>query len=103
ALLCLVARLTANARSEVANGKIRPLWLFRYSLSLLLTEPLEQRRDVHLVGLVVAGQRVHHDVHAGAERELALPWLAADDWQHGLAVRPDRPGAGQVVRGDDDG
>ena len=37
-----------------------------------LAEPFEQRRHVHLVGLVVAGQRVHHDVDAGAEGHLAL-------------------------------
>ncbi len=34
---------------------------------LLLSQPFEQRRHVHLIGLVVAGQRVHHDVDAGAE------------------------------------
>src|ERR1041384_8033069 len=68
----------------------------------LLSQPLQQRRDVHLVGLVVAGERVHHDVDAGAERELTLARLAARDRQHGLAVRPERPGAGQIVRGDQD-
>ena len=37
-----------------------------------LSQPFEQRRNVDLVGLVVAGERVHHDVDAGAEREFAL-------------------------------
>jgi hypothetical protein len=27
---------------------------------------------MHLVGLVVAGERVHHDIDAGAEGEFAL-------------------------------
>ena len=51
-------------------------------IALLLSQPLEQRRHVHLVGLVVAGQRVHHDVDAGAERELALARLARHHRQH---------------------
>src|SRR4029077_6433466 len=37
-----------------------------------LPQALEQGRDVPLVGLVVAGQRVHHDVDPRAERHLAL-------------------------------
>src|SRR6516162_5866344 len=41
----------------------------------LLSQPFEQRRNVDLVGLVVAGERVHHDVDAGAEREFALARL----------------------------
>src|SRR5579885_2968619 len=74
----------------------------RFTSVLLLPQPLEQRRDVHLVGLVVAGQRVHHDVDAGAEGEFALARLARHQRQHCLAVRPHRPGAGEVVRGDQD-
>ena len=34
---------------------------------MLLPQPFEQHRHVHLVGLVVAGQHVHHDVDAGAQ------------------------------------
>ena len=63
---------------------------------------LQQRRHVDLVGLVVAGERVHHDVDAGAEREFALARLARHHRQHRLAVRPQRPGAGEIVRRDDD-
>jgi hypothetical protein len=37
-------------------------------VAFLLSQPFQQRRDVDLVGLVVAGERVHHDVDAGAER-----------------------------------
>src|SRR5207245_9136950 len=74
-----------------------------FAISLLsLSQPLQQRRNMHLVRLVVAGERVRHDVDAGAEREIALARLGADERQHGLAIRPDRPGAGEVVRGDDD-
>src|SRR5262249_8872446 len=68
----------------------------------LLSQPFEQRRNVDLVGLVVAGERVHHDVDAGAEREFALARLGGDERQHGLAVLAHRPGAGEIVRRDDD-
>src|SRR5580704_9032481 len=75
----------------------------RFKLALLLPQTLEQRRHVHLIGFVIAGQRVHDDVDAGAERKLALARLALDHRQHGLTVGPRRPGAGQIVRSDDDG
>src|SRR5579863_8997812 len=74
----------------------------RFTLALLLAEPFEQRRHVNLIGFVIAGQRLHHDVGAGAERKLALARLAFDHRQHGLAVGGDRPGAGHIVRGDQD-
>src|SRR3954452_10542763 len=60
-----------------------------------LPEPFDQRRRVHLVGLVVAGERVHHDVDAGAEGEVALPRFARRQRQHRLAVGAQRPGAGE--------
>src|ERR1700694_2931890 len=69
---------------------------------LLLSQPLNKSRRVHLVGLVVSGQRIHHDVDAGAEGEFALPGLARSKRQHRLAVGAYRPGAGEIVRGDDD-
>src|SRR5882757_2128030 len=69
---------------------------------ILLSQPLDQGRRVDLVGLVVASQRVHHDVDAGAEGEFALPRFARRQRQHRLAVGADRPGAGEIVRGDDD-
>src|SRR3954466_13582533 len=37
-----------------------------------LSQPFQQRRNVDLVGFVVAGERVHHDVDAGAEGKFAL-------------------------------
>src|SRR5882724_4582050 len=69
---------------------------------MLLPQPLDQGGRVHLVRLVVAGQGVHHDVDAGAECEFALARLARRQRQHRLAVGADRPGAGEIVRGDDD-
>src|SRR5580700_2496909 len=75
----------------------------RFKSFLLLPQTLEQRRHVHLIGFVVAGQGVHDDVDPGAECKLALARLAFHHRQHGLAVGPRRPGAGQIVRGDDDG
>ena len=49
---------------------------------------------MHLIGFVIAGERVHDDVDAGAEREIALARFALDHRQHGLTVGPRRPGAG---------
>src|SRR3990170_114878 len=66
-----------------------------------LTEALEERGDVHLIGFVVAGQRVHHDVDAGAKRHLALV-LAADDRVHRPAGAVERPSGGKVVGRDQD-
>src|ERR1700734_621643 len=91
----MAAHKTGSATSG-ANG------IPRFKLSLLLPQPLEQRRHVHLIGFVIAGQRVHDDVDAGAERKLALTRLAFHHRQHGLAVGPRRPGAGEIVRGNDD-
>src|ERR1700722_7011740 len=93
------AMATHNTGSATSGANAIP----RFKLALLLPQPLEQRRHVHLIGFVIAGQRVHDDVDAGAERQLALARLAFHHRQHGLAVGPRRPGAGQIVRGDDDG
>src|SRR6202035_1036423 len=99
------ARITAaamaahNTGSATSGANAIP----RFKISLLLPQTLEQRRHVHLIGFVIAGQRVHDDVDTGAEREFALARLAFHHRQHGLAVGPRRPGAGQIVRGDDDG
>lgn len=58
---------------------------------------------MNLVGLVVAGQAVHHDVHAGPEREFALARLARHHRVEKLAGVIGRPGPGEVVAGDEDG
>src|SRR5438270_10383279 len=67
-----------------------------------LTEPLQDRRYVHLVGLVVAGQHVHDEIDAKAQRHLALRLTA---WHHGIgrpALAVDGPGAGPVIAADND-
>src|SRR5580700_794716 len=74
----------------------------KFTIALLLPEPLKQRGHVHLVGFVVAGERVHHNVDAGAECELALARFTIDHRQHRLAVGTCRPGTGKIVRGNDD-
>jgi hypothetical protein len=38
----------------------------------LLSQPLEKRRHMHLVGLVVSGERIHHEVDACPECHLPL-------------------------------
>ena len=93
-----VAMAAHNTWAGTSGAKATP----RFTSVLLLPQPLKQRRHVHLVGLVVAGQRVHHDVHPGAEGEFALARLAFDHRQRRLSVRLNRPGAREVVGGDDD-
>src|SRR6266849_1075834 len=96
------AAMPAHITTSGTSGeKVRPKPT-RTFLWILLAEPLEQRGHVHLIGFVVAGKRVHDDVHSGAKGELALARLARNEWQHRLAVAARRPGAGEVVRGDDD-
>src|SRR5438045_8424911 len=67
-----------------------------------LTEPFENRRYVHLVRLVVAGQHVHDEIDPKAQRHLAL-WLAA---RHDGIARPalavNGPGAGPDLTADND-
>src|ERR1700704_7007169 len=90
----------APCRSLAPRGS--PLTRGTTALSLLLSQPFQQRRNVDLVGLVVAGERVHHDVDAGAEGEFTLARLGGHERQHGLAILAHRPGAGEIVGGDDD-
>ena len=51
-----------------------------------MPQPLEQVADVHLVGLVVAGERVHHEVDAAAQRDLVLARVARAERVERLAV-----------------
>src|SRR4051794_15068953 len=55
-----------------------------------------------LIGLVVASKRVHYDVDPGAEGEFALARFRRYQRQHRLPVLAHRPGAGEIVRGNDD-
>src|SRR5271154_3038291 len=101
---------SSKVRTQAAANAAQRIWTLtrganatpKFTFVLLLPEPFKQRRHVHLVGLVVAGERVHHDVDAGAECDFALARLAFDHRQHGLAVGLHSPGAGEIVGGDDD-
>src|SRR5690606_37531645 len=70
--------------------------------SILLAQPFEEHRHMHLVGFVIAGQHVHHDVYSGPIGEHALERVR----RHG---RKDRPSsridclcAGEIGGGDQD-
>ena len=65
-------------------------------------QPLEQVAHVDLVGLVVAGQGVHHEVDAAAQRQLALPVAARHQRVERLALGIGRPAGRKIVRRDDD-
>src|SRR5712671_1130462 len=97
------ADITTTAASASHNTSVgtRGVNAMPYCMTLL-PQPFDQRGCVNQVGLVVAGQGVHHDVDAGAEGEFALARLARRQRQHRLAVGADRPGAGEIVRGDND-
>src|SRR5262245_17021848 len=70
--------------------------------STLLPQPLEDRRHMHLIGLVVARQRIHHEVDAEAVGHLPLPLAARDGGEHRSLIVVESPGAGPVVAADDD-
>src|SRR5438874_1163677 len=78
------AAITAH-RTSVPTRGANAIPIFKaLSWLLLLTQALEQRRNMYLIGFVIAGERVHHDVDAGAEREFALARLPIDHRQHRL-------------------
>ena len=57
---------------------------------------------MHLVTLVVAGQHVHHDVHAGTESIFALILVGRNGRQGRIAHVVHGPGAGEVIGRDHD-
>src|SRR4051794_39228381 len=67
-----------------------------------LPEPLEERGDVHLVGLVVARQCVHDDVDAGAECLLALGLPAGHYGIERAVAVIEGPGGSEVIGGHED-
>src|SRR5204862_8179550 len=67
-----------------------------------LTEPFENRRYVHLVRLVVAGQHVHDEIDPKAQRNLALRLAAQHDGIAPPALAVDGPCAGAVLATDND-
>src|SRR5687767_9755605 len=77
-------------------------WSLPYSLSWSLAQPFQDRRHVHLIGFVVAGQRIHDDVDAEAKGHLALPLAAGRHREQGLAEFVGRPGSGIIVAADQD-
>ena len=74
-----------------------------FNWSSLLPQPLEQGGHVHLIGLVVACQHIHHDVHAGSVGMFALQRVRRNCRKERNVVFIKRPGAGKVVARDDDG
>src|SRR5437660_11223576 len=88
--LLTVARIE---RSEIRGrpvGSATPSPGFRYAQpglqARLLAEPFKKCRNMDQIDLVVAGQGVHYDVNAGAERAFALPRLSGHQRQHSLAT-----------------
>src|SRR2546423_14780038 len=67
-----------------------------------MTAPLENRRYVHLIRLVVAGQHVHDEIDPKAQRHLALRLTARHDGVGRPALAIDGPGAGPVIAADND-
>ena len=63
---------------------------------------LQQIAHMHLIGFVIAGQRVHHEIDAAAQRHFALARAARRQRIERLPALVLRPGAGEIVRGDDD-
>src|SRR4051812_15067716 len=97
---------TTGERRRAWRNRARPqgrrATIGRGSTACLLSEALEQRRHVNLVGLVVAGERVHDEIDAAAQGIFPLARIAADDRIERLAPAPHRPGGGEIVRADDD-
>ena len=88
-----VERTGSAARAEAVRNQ---------ELAALLTEPFQQRRNVDLVGLVVAGECIHDDVDAGAEGQFALARIGGHRRIEEAAVRRRRPCGGEIIAGDDD-
>ena len=56
-----------------------------------------------LIGLVVAGQRIHHEIDAAAQRQLPLPRAAGNQRIERLGPSSSLgPGRGEIIRDDDD-
>ena len=56
-------------------------------------EPLQHVLGVDLVGFVIAGQRVHHEIDAAAQRHLALARRRRESADRAAALGVARPGA----------
>src|SRR5438132_1093546 len=78
------ANATPAAAHTMAAGTRGENEMPKFNASLSLPEPFEQSRNVDLIGLVIAGERIHHNVDAGAEGKFALARLGGNQRQHRL-------------------
>ena len=67
----------------------------------LLTKAFEDCRYVYLIGLVVTGQRIHHQIDSETECHFALPLAAGDDRRKRAALVINRPGRRPVIAAND--
>src|SRR5699024_5208538 len=72
------------------------------SVTWSLAEPAQHFGGVHLVGFVVAGQRIDDRVDAKAEGKLALALSGTPDVEKRQRVLIHRPGRGPIGRADND-
>ena len=93
------AMMPAATISQRSGNMRRRLSCRIANVVVLLAQSFEQCRHMDLIGLVVAGQRVHDDVDADAECHFALarlrPVTVAS--RSVSAIGPQRPGSGQIV------
>src|SRR4029434_393410 len=89
--------LIAQAHFAQCLDRVRSLYPAR-SGALSLPKPLQQCRHVNQVGLVGAGERVHDDVYAGAERPVTLALAAGHHGIERLVAVIERPRRGEIVR-----
>ena len=68
--------------------------------SSLVRQPLQEIADVNLIGLVIAGQRVHHKIDAAAQRQFMLARSARHQRIEAVAILVRRPAGGEIIRGD---
>src|SRR5579885_1846474 len=86
--------------STSANCPRLMLIFFR---KISVRQSLQEIAHMHLVGFVIAGERVHDEIDAAAECQLVLALAAGREGVKGLAVLIARPANRKIVRGDDDG
>src|ERR1700693_5178095 len=71
--------------------------------SVLFSQPFQQGGHVHLIGLVIAGHSIDHDIDPEADGHFSLSlaaWNNRSDWFAPLVARP---GRGPVIAPHDDG
>ena len=64
---------------------------------LLLSQALKKRGDVYLIGLVISGQCIHHNVDASPERHFPLVLPPGNRRVKWLVLLIQCPGSGQIV------